>query len=331
MSKIQKIIENTNNSHVVLLKSQKFDFLPPKPILKWVGGKTQILEKIIGEFPKKINNYHEIFVGGCSVLFAILYLQQNNIIDISGTVNAYDLNLNLINMYNVIQTKPLELYKQIKSLINDYTSIEDNDDIKNKKPTNRDEGMTSKESYYYWVRKQYNTKPSGKNKPADLIKYSSMFIFLNKTCFRGLHRVGPNGFNVPYGNYKNPSIIDKEHLMEISKLIKNVNFHHMDFSESLKKPVSNDFIYMDPPYAPENDKSFVSYTDGCFDVDKHLELFNKCNELKKSKINFMISNSDVELVRSNFVGYSIESIDCKRSINSKNPGSKTKEVIIKSY
>lgn len=83
-----------------------------------------------------------------------------------------------------------------------------------------------------------------------------MFIFLNKTCFRGLYRVGPNGFNVPYDNYKKPSILDKDHLIEISKLIKNVNFYHMDFSESLKKPLSeiknksqpqkpSDFVYLD--------------------------------------------------------------------------------------
>jgi len=262
-----------------------------------------------------------------------------NKIKINGTINAYDLNFDLINMYKTIQSKPKELYQEVKKLIDDYNGIEDSDEDKNKKPTNREEGLTSKESYYFWVRKQFNQKSTTKDSKSkkdqtetnDIIKKSAMFIFLNKTCFRGLYRVGPNGFNVPYGNYKNPTILDESHLKQISKLIKNVNFYHMDFSESLKKPVNGDFVYMDPPYAPENEKSFVGYTDGGFGLEKHNQLFSLSNQLKKSNVKFMMSNADVKLVRDNFKDVNIESIDCKRSINSKNPGSKTKEVIIKSY
>lgn len=339
MSEIQKLIDSKKiqkpNNNIDLIKNSEFDFLPPKPILKWVGGKTQILEKIIGEFPKNINNYHEIFLGGGSVLFGVLYLVKNKVININGTINAYDLNNNLINMYKIIQTKPIELYKEIKKLIDDYNSINDgaSDEPKNKNPKSKEEGIISKESYYFWIRKQYNKS----DKNDTLIKKSAMFIFLNKTCFRGLYRVGPNGFNVPYGNYKNPSIIDESHLMEISKLIRDVNFYHMSFSDSLKNLIEttdsdkNDFIYMDPPYAPENDKSFVKYTGDGFGIDKHQELFKKCNELHKLKIKWMMSNADVELVRTSLIGFNIESIDCKRSINSKNPGAKTKEVIVKSY
>jgi len=237
-------------------------------------------------------------------------------------------------MYKTIQSKPKKLYKEIKKLIDDLNGIEDSDEIANKKPTKREDALKTKESYYYWVRKQFNTKPEKTDEKymSDyIVRKSAMFIFLNKTCFRGLYRVGPNGFNVPYGNYKNPTILDEEHLTQINNLIKNVQFHHLDFSASLKNPVPGDFVYMDPPYAPENDKSFVGYTDGGFGLEKHMELFKTSNELKKSNVKFMMSNADVELVRNNFNGFNIESIDCKRSINSKNPAAKTKEVIIKSY
>ena len=87
---------------------------------------------------------------------------------------------------------------------------------------------------------------------------------------------------------------------------------------------------MDPPYAPENETSFVGYTTDGFTLEKHSELFKLCQELKKKKIAFIMSNADVKLIRDNFKDYSIESITCKRAINSKKPGSTTLEVIIKS-
>jgi DNA adenine methylase len=332
MSTIKKLIDSGKIS-TINKNEDEFIFLPPKPILKWVGGKTQILDKIINNFPKEINNYHEIFLGGGSVLFGLLYMINNKKIKVKEQVYAYDLNHNLINLYQIIQKNPKNLYIEISKLINQYNTIKI--EKGNKKPKNNDEALSSKESYYYWIRKNYNSIKLSNNDSEEskqnLIKNASMFIFLNKTCFRGLYRVGPNGFNVPYGNYKNPSILEEEHLMEISNLIKNVKFIHSDCISSLTKPLKNDFVYLDPPYAPENETSFVSYTNDGFDLDKHIKLFQSCFELKKKNIKFMISNADVELVRNNFNGYNIQSIDCKRSINSKNPGAKTKEVIIKSF
>ncbi len=350
MSKIQKLIEsgqisktNTNpksikkpidtSNQFELVKSKKYDFEPVKPLLKWVGGKTQILEKVIGEFPSTIKNYHELFIGGGSVLFCLLGLIKSGTIKLTGKINAYDLNSDLITLYKIVQSKPKKLFTEITGIINQYNDIEDSDGVKNKKPSNIDEALTSKESYYYWIRKQYNTKPEkGKTlSEKEQIKKSAMFIFLNKTCFRGLYRTGPNGFNVPYGNYKNPSICDKSHLMEISELLANVNFYNLDFTESIKLVEIGDFVYMDPPYAPENETSFVGYTDVGFDIESHNKLFKLSNELKNTGKYFIMSNADVKLVRDSFSGFNIESIDCKRSINSKNPGAKTKEVIIKSF
>lgn len=160
-----------------------------------------------------------------------------------------------------------------------------------------------------------------------------MFIFLNKTCFRGVFRVGPNGFNVPYGHYKNPEIINRDHLDEIHDLIQPVIFECCDFNTSLTIAEPNDFVYLDPPYAPETDTSFVGYTKNGFNIDNHTNLFNLIHILTNTNKKMMLSNADVSLVRENFTNehYNTTSILCKRSINSKNPDAKAKEVIIKNY
>lgn len=299
-----------------------------KPILKWVGGKTQIIDKLLPYFKKDFNNYHEIFLGGGSVLFAFLINIKKELITISGTINAYDLNEPLIYVYKNIQSSPTELYIEIQRYINEFNKCTGT--VKNRKPKTIEEAKASKESYYYWIRKEYNSLTAEEKKE---IKGSALFIFLNKTCFRGVFRVGPNGFNVPYGNYNSPEIINKDHLEEIHNLIQNVNFICADFSVALTNIEDDDFIYMDPPYVPEKETSFVGYTLNGFNKEEHIKLFNMCNKLNDENKDFMMSNSDVTLVRENFTSerYNIKSISCKRSINSKNPESKTNEVIITNY
>jgi DNA adenine methylase len=294
-----------------------------KPILKWVGGKTQIIDNIIKEFPLEINNYHEIFLGGGSVLLALLsYVKMGNI-KINGKIYAYDINEPLIYMYKNIQSNHNELYNEIRLLIEDFNSC-GNGEL-NRKPKNIEEAKTLNENYYYWIRSEYNKSDFDRNS----IKGSAMFIFLNKTCFRGVFRIGPNGFNVPYGNYKKPEIINKEHLEKVSSIIKDVEFQCSDFRESLKNIEKNDFVYLDPPYAPETNNSFVGYTKDGFNIQSHNDLFQLIHKLTEKNIKIVLSNSDVELVRENFKEkYNIKSIICKRSINSKNPDAKVKELII---
>lgn len=294
-----------------------------KPILKWLGGKTQILDKLIVEFPTNINNYHEIFLGGASVLLACI---KNGDIKINGKIYAYDLNEPLIYMYKNIQTSHNELYNQTQKLITEFNSC--GNGILNRNPKNLEEAHLTKENYYYWIRSEYNKLSSTDKKT---IIGSAMFIFLNKTCFRGIFRVGPNGFNVPYGNYRNPEILNKEHLDKIHDLIQDVIFECCDFTISMNNVKPNDFVYLDPPYAPEKNTSFVGYTKTGF--NQHNNLFQLIHKLTEKNIKIMLSNSDVSLVRDNFTNekYKIISILCKRTINSKNPESKTKEVLIKNY
>ena len=301
----------------------------PKPILKWVGGKTQIIDKLIVDFPIEINNYREAFLGGGSVLLAFLSYVKSGIIKINGNIYAYDLNEPLIYIYKNIQTQRNELYDILKNIITDFKEC-GNGKI-NRTPENIEEAKIAKENYYYWIRSEYN-KLSIIDKKG--ILGSAMLIFLNKTCFRGIFRVGPNGFNVPYGHYSNPEIINKEHLDDIHNLIQNVIFECCDFDTSLtlSNIVQGDFTYLDPPYAPETNTSFVGYTEKGFDIENHKKLFNLIHNLTDAKHKVMLSNADVSLVRENFKEkYNTSSILCKRSINSKNPESKAKEVIIKNY
>jgi DNA adenine methylase len=290
-----------------------------KPFLKWVGGKTQIINDIISKIPKQMNNYHELFLGGGSVLLAVLSLQKQNKILIKNKIYAYDINSVLINVYKNIQSNKEELYKIFNLYIKEYDSIKGS--IINRKPTSIEEAKTSKESYYYWIRNKYN------NMDKNTIECSALFMFINKTCFRGMYREGPNGYNVPYGHYKKtPTIISETYLNYISDLIKNVEFKHSSFTDSIKNVKEGDFVYLDPPYAPENSKSFVGYVADGFNLETHKLLFDEIKKLENIK--FVMSNAKVDLVSDNFKEYNCHEIIARRAINSKKPGSTTSEVII---
>ena len=291
-----------------------------KPFLKWAGGKTQIIETVLSKFPSEIKNYHEPFLGGGSVLLALLTMISNNKINIHGKIYACDSNESLINLYIHIQSKKDELYNYIDTYVNEFNNIS-GEEI-NRNPDNINEALTSKESYYYYLRKNYNKSVLG------TIERSAMFLFLNKTCFRGLYREGPNGFNVPYGHYKNPSIINKDELDNISEMIKDVVFKACDFTESFKDIIEGDFVYIDPPYAPENSKSFVKYTESGFDLNCHNRLFDTIKKTNDIHVKFLLSNSNVELVKKSFETFEREELIAKRAINSKNPESVTKELLI---
>lgn len=300
----------------------------PKPILKWVGGKTQIIDKLIPNFPVEINNYRETFLGGGSILLTLLTYVKKGIIKIRGNVYAYDLNEPLISVYKNIQNKHNELYEKLQDIIKEFNGC-GNGEL-NRKPANIEQATDLKENYYYWIRSEYNKLCLDHKKN---ILGSAMFIFLNKTCFRGVFRVGPNGFNVPYGHYKNPEIVNKEHLDEIHNLIQDVVFECSDFNVSLTNIEPNDFVYLDPPYAPETNTSFVGYTEKGFNIENHTNLFQLIHRLTDTNKKIMLSNADVSLVRENFTSekYKTLTISCKRSINSKNPDAKANEVIIRNY
>ena len=293
-----------------------------KPFLKWVGGKTQIMDNVLGKIPKKFNNYRELFLGGGSVLLAVLSLQKQGKIDIQGKIYAYDINETLIHVYKHVQNNKDALFEYIERYINEYDSL-DGTDI-NRKPATLEEAKTSKESYYYWIRDKYNNIDDKSS-----VERSALFMIINKLCFRGMYREGPKGYNVPYGHYKKtPTIITREDLDIVSELIQDVVFECCGFETSIKESVKGDFVYLDPPYAPENAKSFVGYVADGFDLDAHNSLFESIKELNQKKIHFAMSNAKVDLVMDNFKDYKYEDIIARRAINSKDPGAVTTEMIV---
>ena len=296
-----------------------------KPFLKWVGGKTQIIKDIISKIPSEINNYHELFLGGGSVLLAVLSLQKQKKIVIKNKVYAYDLNLTLINTFRQIQNDYKVVVVEVLKLKEEFKNIENNT-LKQRgapKDINESNYKNTREHYYYWIRSKFN------NCVKTTLESAVYFIFLNKTGFRGMYREGNNGFNIPYGLKDRktiPGIIDENEIKKVSELIQNVKFIHCDFTSSIKNVKDGDFVYLDPPYAPVNKKSFVGYVADGFNLEMHKLLFSEIKKL--GEIKFVMSNAKVDLVTENFQEYNCEDIIARRAINSKKPGSTTTEVII---
>jgi len=292
-----------------------------KPFLKWVGGKTQIIDEVLELIPETIHNYYEPFLGGGSILLGVLSKKK-----ILGKVCASDVNEKTIALFKNIQSNLEDFLNELKKLVDKYNTITKmSDEGKEKRKVNNkptlEESLLTKENYYYYIRNLYNSLED-----TYTVEVSAMLLFLNKTCFRGVYREGPRGFNVPFGHNINVGIYDEEHLKEVSKLIENVEFNSCSFETALEDVKEGDFVYLDPPYAQENDKSFVGYVEDGFSIDKHNQLFKISKEMKGK---FLMSNADVKLVKDNFPSpYLTKIINCRRAINSKNPEAKTNELLI---
>ncbi len=266
------------------------------PIVKWVGGKRQLMFELLKIMPKSYNRYFEPFVGGGALFFE---LQPEN---------AYisDMNEELINLYSVVRDNVYEL-------IEDLGKHE-----------------VSKE-YFLEIRNIDRTEQYAK---LSNIERASRFIYLNRTCFNGMYRVNSKGkFNVPFGHYKNPRIIDENNLLNCSKLLNKTEIKCADFSEILTKVQKDDFVYFDPPYVPLNEtSSFTSYTKDGFDIDMQFKLRDICDELDSMGVKFMLSNSDTKLVNELYANYEIKKVFASRQINANADGrGKITEALVRNY
>lgn len=268
-----------------------------KPLLKWVGGKRQLLDEILPLVDSSFSTYIEPFVGGAAVLFE---LQPKKAI-----IN--DFNIELINMYEVVRDNPKELIDEL--LIH-----------KEKNSPN----------YFYSIREQDRKDDYFK---MSKVKKAARIIYLNRTCFNGLYRVNKKGFfNVPYGKYVTPKIVDAENIMGVSEYLNNndIRIIQGDYKKALAFARKRSFVFLDPPYVPlSTTANFTNYTVDDFGLKEQIELRDKCNELRKRGVRFIQTNSDCEIVRDLYKDYCIKSVDVSRNINCKGTNRKgTKEVII---
>lgn len=259
-----------------------------KPILKWVGGKRQLLDEIDQRFPKKISYYVEPFVGGGAVLFD---KQPQH-----ARINDY--NEELINVYRVVRDNPNELIKELA--------------VHEKK----NEQLGSE--WFYHVR---GLDRESKFSELSNVEKAARIIYLNKTCFNGLFRVNSAGqLNVPYGRYKNPNIVNEVGIRALHKYFSeaDIDMRQGDFAECLKDLPKGTFVYLDPPYMPITATSaFTGYTQKGFGYDEQVRLRDECIKLREQGIQFLQSNSDCEEIRELYKDFKIETVVAKRSINSR--------------
>lgn len=316
-----------------------------RPLLKWVGGKTQILDKVLARIPRpeEIQGiYHEPFVGGGSVLLSVLVrweAEMGSLDGADGRVMAYDANPWLILLYEVVRDDVDEFLRECLILQGEYDSCSEMKGARDCATREAALETGAKESYYYWVRAYFNEVRRRVRREGDVresvarAQVAAMLVFLNKMGFRGLYREGPRGYNVPFGHYKSPRMVDDENVREVSRLLRgaNVRFQCCDFRVALASVGVGDFVYCDPPYVPETATSFVGYVGDGFSGDDHRELFEALQGLRERGADFLMSNSGVAIVREAFPvegGYGIEDVDARRAIHSRDPGARTVEVLI---
>lgn len=283
-----------------------------KPVLKWAGGKTQILHEILPRLPSEFNHYHEPFFGGGAVFFE---LQPPN-----GTIN--DLNTRLMNFYQVVRDRPdeiLEVNKQHQRVIEEL-----------------DEEET--EEYYYDQRDRFNELRQD-GVCGNEVKEASLLLFLNRTCYNGLFRENQSGeYNVPFGSRHNPDVVREDRLREVSKALQNTDIRNQEFTYIRQVAEEGDAVYFDPPYKPVSDTAnFEDYLAGGFGTEKQKQLRDLAIELHEAGVYVTISNSwparqlyDDEMAAADIPNaFNIEPITANRTIN-RNGADRTgtKEIIV---
>lgn len=293
-----------------------------RPFVKWAGGKGSLIPQLNNFYPYELQNgvierYIEPFVGGGAVLIDIL--QKYNIQE----AYAFDINIDLINSYNVIKNNVENLITNLKKIETEYLQLE----------------QEERKEYFYNKRNEYNNYTLEENEQN--IQRASQFIYLNRTCFNGLYRVNKSGkFNVPIGRHKNPTICDEENLRNLSNLIQNVQFQYGDYKKSMEYVTENTFVYFDPPYRPLNITSgFTSYTKEDFDDDNQRELAEFYRELNTQNVKLMLSNSNPKNTNKEdtffdniYQGFNIDEIYASRMINANSKGrGKISEILVTNY
>lgn len=260
-----------------------------RPLLKWAGGKTQLLKEILPKIPKNYGRYIEPFFGGGAVFFALS--PSNGIIA--------DSNPELINLYQSIADN----VEGVIDLLQEFKNTED---------------------VFYAMRAKDATKMTA-------MEAAARTIFLNRTCFNGLYRVNKSGqFNVPFGRYKNPKILDESALRAASDLLRNTTIVCDDYKTVLKNNAQpGDFIFLDPPYLPVSAfADFKRYTKEQFYEEDHVELAAEVKRLHELGCHIVLTNSNHPLVHEQYHLFPVEVIQTKRYISCNGSGRTGEDVIV---
>ena len=291
-----------------------------KPFIKWVGGKTQLLEQLDAQLPANFSDWDDVtyiepFVGGGAMLFYMLQ-QYPNIRH--AIIN--DVNPDLTTCYQTVRDMPEELITSLMEIQDAYNALETEE---------------ARRDFFLTVRDRYNEKN------LEPLENTTKFFFLNRTCFNGLYRVNRKGmFNVPFGKYTNPQICVPMTIRRDSELLQNVEILTGDFEATFDYAQGNTLFYFDPPYRPLSDtSSFNDYAKEAFNDDAQIRLKEFCDHINEAGFNFMLSNSDCKgkNEKDNFFDvlygdYYIERVWASRSINS-NPNKRGKltEILVHNY
>lgn len=291
-----------------------------KPFIKWVGGKSQLIDQLDEKLPADFDNWHNVtyiepFVGGGAMLFYMLQRYPNIR---QAVIN--DINPDLTTCYKTVRDHAQLLVESLKDMEQTYLSILDEEQRK---------------EFFLTIRERYNSKS------ADAIENTTMFFFLNRTCFNGLYRVNKKGlFNVPFGRYKRPTICDPDTIRKDSELLQRVEILTGDFEKTFTHAQGQTFFYFDPPYRPlSNTSSFNSYMKEAFNDDAQIRLKTYCDRISDKGHEFMLSNSDSRSKNTEddffdqlYAAYHIDRVWASRSINS-NPEKRGKltEIVVRNY
>ena len=276
-----------------------------QPVLKWVGGKRQLIKTICPNIPKDLpegSRYFEPFLGGGSVFFELA----------PAIATISDLNSELINVYLVVRDHPEELIAALKR----YTNTEE---------------------CFYSVR-DIDRDPIALSKLSDIEK-AARTIFLNKTCFNGYFRVNGRGqFNTPYARYPDSlDFVSESNIRAVSALLnsKTIDILCCSFADALKDIKAGDFAYLDPPYDPIDGKKFFNgYTAEQFNRDKQIELAKLCDGISAKGAFFMLSNSATDFIKGLYLdkGYHVYYVLAKRNINANASAREpVEEVLVTNY
>lgn len=269
------------------------------PVVKWVGGKRQLLPVLTPLLPQRFSTYCEPFLGGGALLF---WRQPQRAV-----VN--DINGDLILMYEVIRDNVEALIAELE--------------------------MHRNESEHFYEIRDWDRNRDFYNALTDVQK-AARIIYLNKTCYNGLFRVNNAGeFNTPFGNYRNPNIVNSPTLRAVSNYFQRANivFSCRDYTDVLAEIPKGAFVYLDPPYDPVSDTAnFTGYSRGGFSRENQIQLRECCDDLNHRGIKFMLSNSSTDLIRGQYAQYNIAIVKAKRAINSDVAGrGQVDEVVVRNY